>query len=83
MYGDAGQLGWQVLAVLAAPTYAFVVTWLILRAIGLLMPLRATASEEALGMDVVQHGEEAYVTGEGAVLVATGADAEKAVKDPG
>ncbi|MGH2926263.1 MAG: hypothetical protein ACRDK1_09870 [Solirubrobacterales bacterium] len=33
------------------------------------MPLRATEREEALGMDVVQHGEEAYVTGEGAILV--------------
>ena len=83
VYGDAGQLGWQVLAALAAPAYAFVVTWALLRLIGLVMPLRASGGEEALGMDVVQHGEEAYVTGEGAVLVATGADGEKAVKDPG
>ena len=85
VYGDAGQLGWQVLAALAAPTYAFVVTWVLLRLIALVMPLRATAGEEALGMDVVQHGEEAYVTGEGAVLVATPADgerADRAVKDP-
>ena len=35
------------------------------------MPLRATEREEALGMDVVQHGEEAYATGEGAILVTT------------
>ena len=34
------------------------------------MPLRATEHEEAVGMDVVQHGEEAYATGEGAILVA-------------
>jgi Amt family ammonium transporter len=33
------------------------------------MPLRATEREEALGMDIVQHGEEAYATGEGAILV--------------
>ena len=33
------------------------------------MPLRATEHEEALGMDVVQHGEEAYATGEGAILI--------------
>ncbi len=33
------------------------------------MPLRASEHEEAIGMDVVQHGEEAYVTGEGAILV--------------
>ena len=35
----------------------------------LVMPLRATEREEALGMDVTQHGEEAYATGEGAILV--------------
>ena len=34
------------------------------------MPLRATEREEAIGMDVIQHGEEAYATGEGAILVA-------------
>ncbi len=33
------------------------------------MPLRVTEHEEALGMDVTQHGEEAYLTGEGAILV--------------
>ena len=33
------------------------------------MPLRATEREEALGMDIVSHGEEAYATGEGALLV--------------
>ena len=35
----------------------------------LVMPLRATEHEEALGMDVVFHGEEAYVSGEGAILI--------------
>ncbi len=33
------------------------------------MPLRSTEREEALGMDVAQHGEEAYAAGEGAILV--------------
>ena len=45
-------------------------TFLILRGLALVMPLRATEQEEAIGMDVVQHGEEAYATGEGAILVA-------------
>ncbi len=82
VYGDAGQLGWQALAALAAPTYAFVATFVILRVIGLVMPLRASEGEEALGMDVVQHGEEAYVTGEGAVLMPTAPDGERPVKEP-
>jgi ammonium transporter, Amt family len=68
-YGNAAQLGHQALAVLVTPAYAFGMTYLLLRLIGLFTPLRATAHEEALGMDIVQHGEEAYVTGEGAVLV--------------
>ena len=45
-------------------------TFLILKVLGALMPLRASEHEEAVGMDVVQHGEEAYATGEGAILVA-------------
>ncbi len=84
VYGDAGQLGWQAIAAVAAPAYAFVATFVILRAIGLLVPLRATEGEEALGMDVVQHGEEAYATGEGAILVGpeAGVDADARVADP-
>jgi ammonium transporter, Amt family len=76
VYGDAGQLGWQALAVLAAPAYAFTATFVILRVIGLFMPLRATEHEEAQGMDIVQHGEEAYVTGEGAILIHPETEAE-------
>src|SRR3954454_7096483 len=68
-YGNAAQLGHQALAALAAPAYAFVVTFALLKLIGAVMPLRASDREEALGMDVVQHGEEAYVTGEGAILL--------------
>ncbi len=79
-YGDAGQLGWQVIAVIATPAYAFVATFVLLRLIGLVMPLRATEREEAMGMDIVSHGEEAYATGEGAILVAP--DAETPVANP-
>ncbi|MGZ5386458.1 MAG: ammonium transporter [Solirubrobacterales bacterium] len=70
LFGDTAQLGHQALAVLVTPAYAFAMTFLILRGIALVMPLRATEHEEAVGMDVVQHGEEAYATGEGAILVA-------------
>jgi len=69
VYGDAAQLGEQALAAAVVPVYAFVVTFLILRAIALVTPLRATEREEAQGMDIVQHGEEAYATGEGALLI--------------
>jgi ammonium transporter, Amt family len=68
-YGNLHQLGWQAIAALAGPAYAFTVTFVLLKLIGLAMPLRASEHEEALGMDIVQHGEEAYATGEGAILV--------------
>ena len=59
VYGDAAQLGGQAIVAAAAPVYAFVATFVILRVIGLVTPLRASDREEALGMDIVQHGEEA------------------------
>jgi len=43
------------------------------------MPLRATEREEALGMDIVQHGEEAYASGEGAILITPEAGIEAPV----
>jgi ammonium transporter, Amt family len=83
-YGNAAQLGDQALAALAAPVYAFVVTFVLLKVIGAVMPLRAGEREEAVGMDVTQHGEEAYVTGEGAILIMPETDGDKKlVADPG
>jgi Amt family ammonium transporter len=83
-YGNAGQLGWQAVAALATPVYAFTMTFGLLKLIGLVMPLRTTEYEEALGMDLVNHGEEAYASGEGAILVAHETDAEaRAVLDRG
>jgi ammonium transporter, Amt family len=79
VYGNAEQLGWQAIAAAVAPVYAFAMTYAILRVIGWLMPLRVTEKQEALGMDVVQHGEEAYASGEGAILVAPEADGERPV----
>jgi ammonium transporter, Amt family len=70
LFGGAEQLLDQTLAVLVTPAYAFGMTFLILKGLALVMPLRATEREEAIGMDVVQHGEEAYASGEGAILVA-------------
>ncbi len=80
VYGNASQLADQAVAALAAPVYAFVMTFLLLRLIGFFTPLRATEREEALGMDIVAHGEEAYATGEGAILVQhDSAEAERVI----
>jgi Amt family ammonium transporter len=69
LFGHAAQLGDQALAVAATPAYAFGATFLILRLLALVTPLRATEREESLGLDVVEHGEEAYASGEGAILI--------------
>jgi Amt family ammonium transporter len=84
-YGDAGQLGWQAIAAVATPAYAFGMTFLLLKLIGAFMPLRASAHDEAIGMDIVEHGEEAYASGEGAVLVRPEEEftARVPVADPG
>ena len=41
----------------------------ILKVMGLVMSLRTDQKAEGLGLDVTQHGEEAYSTGEGSILV--------------
>jgi Amt family ammonium transporter len=83
-YGDAKQLLWQAIAAVATPAYAFVVTYGLLRLIGVLMPLRVSRLEEAQGMDIIEHGEEAYATGEGALLILPlEGEPEVPVADPG
>jgi Amt family ammonium transporter len=82
-YGDAGQFWSQALAAAVTPAYAFIGTFILLKLVGAVMPLRASEHDEAVGMDVVYHGEEAYATGEGAILVAPEADGEVLVADPG
>jgi Amt family ammonium transporter len=79
LYGHPGQLGWQALAAVVGPAYAFVCTYALLRVLGLFMPLRTPERAEAVGLDVAEHGEEAYTTGEGAILVMPEAGSEPGV----
>jgi Amt family ammonium transporter len=61
LYGNPNQVLIQAAAVLTAMVYSGVVSLVLLKVIGLVMPLRATSSEEAEGLDVTAHGEEAYM----------------------
>jgi Amt family ammonium transporter len=79
LYGNAAQLGHQALAALAGPAYAFAATFVILRLMALVMPLRVGAREEGVGLDIVEHGEQAYMAGEGAILVTPDLAAEPAI----
>lgn len=69
LFGNPAQLGIQAVAVLAAVVYSALGTFALLKLVGLLTPLRADPKEEGVGLDVTQHGEEAYTSGEGAILV--------------
>jgi Amt family ammonium transporter len=69
LYGDAGQFAWQLIAAAVAPVYAFAMTFGLLKLLGAVMPLRVSEKDESLGLDIQQHGEEAYSSAEGAILV--------------
>ncbi|PND50252.1 MULTISPECIES: ammonium transporter [Rhodococcus] len=59
--GGIGLLGTQTVAVLAVLAYSFVVTWIIAKGLDLVMGLRVDPEAEYEGLDVVVHGETAYV----------------------
>ncbi len=67
--GNPAQLGVQALGVVSSLVYAGVMTFAILKVLGYVTALRAAPGTEGVGMDVSQHGEEAYTTGEGSILV--------------
>jgi ammonium transporter, Amt family len=71
--GNAAQLATQTLGVACTIAYSAVATFGILKAMALVTALRAEARTEGVGMDVSQHGEEAYSSGEGSILVITDA----------
>jgi Amt family ammonium transporter len=82
IYGNFDQMKWQIFAAAATPVYAFVATFVLLKVLGALMPLRATELEESQGMDTTQHGEEAYASGEGAILVLPDGDGMRGIGVP-
>jgi Amt family ammonium transporter len=61
LYGNPGQLGIQAVAVAGAGIYSFVVSFILVKLVGLVIPLRPSAEDEMTGLDISQHGEEAYL----------------------
>ena len=59
-YGNPAQLGIQAVAVVIVAAFAFCGSYVILKVINVFMPLRVSAEEEDTGLDISQHGEEAY-----------------------
>jgi Amt family ammonium transporter len=84
LYGNPNQVLVQATAVLAAIVYSGVASFVLLKLIGLVMPLRASASDETAGLDITQHGEEAYLNMGATMLspVETGDSSSKPVLSP-
>jgi ammonium transporter, Amt family len=61
LYGNPGQLAIQAVAVGTAIVYSGGMSFILLKLISVVLPLRATSSEESTGLDVTMHGEEAYL----------------------
>jgi ammonium transporter, Amt family len=61
LHGNPAQVGIQAAAVATAIVYSGGVSFILLKVISLFIPLRATAADEATGLDVTMHGEEAYL----------------------
>jgi len=59
--GNPGQVGIQALAVGTAIVYSGVMSFILLKVINLVIPIRADAADEGTGLDLTQHGEESYL----------------------
>ena len=60
-FGNFALLKAQMISVLAASVYAFVISWLLLKALDATLGLRVTEEEEVEGLDLSQHGESGYI----------------------
>jgi Amt family ammonium transporter len=59
-YGDLNQFVYQLVAVGVVVPFSFFGSYALLKAINVFSPLRVSAEEEDTGLDISQHGEEAY-----------------------
>ena len=59
-FGEPMQLWYQVVATVVAVAFSASATFVILKAVNLIIPVRVEEDEEVLGLDSSQHGEVAY-----------------------
>jgi Amt family ammonium transporter len=67
--GNARQVGVQLIGLLVVGAYSGVATLALVKLVNAVGRVRSTQRDEAVGLDITQHGEEAYTRGDGAVLV--------------
>jgi Amt family ammonium transporter len=58
--GNPGQVGTQILAVVATIGYAVVATFVIVKLVDVVLGIRVPSSQEERGLDLAVHGEAAY-----------------------
>ncbi len=54
------QLGVQAIGTVATVVWSVVLTFVIVKAVGAVVPLRASAEAETEGLDLSEHGERSY-----------------------
>jgi Amt family ammonium transporter len=59
-YGNPGQVGIQLLAIVVTMAFTFGVTFLVAKLLDWSIGLRVTTMEEEVGLDISAHGERAY-----------------------
>ncbi|HYH02039.1 MAG TPA: ammonia channel protein, partial [Bacillota bacterium] len=60
IHGNWSLLGAQVISVIVVIVYSMALTWIIAKVIDAVWGLSVSDSEEQVGLDISQHGEEAY-----------------------
>jgi len=60
--GGAALLRAQLIAIVSVAAYSFVVTFILLKIVNFITPLRVNKEEEETGLDLSQHGEVGYTS---------------------
>jgi Amt family ammonium transporter len=59
-YGNPGQMGIQLVAVLVTLVYSFVISFILFKVLDVTMGLRVTTEDEVAGLDISEHQETGY-----------------------
>jgi Amt family ammonium transporter len=66
--GGTAQVVKQLISLVAAAGYSFVVSFILLKLVDMTIGLRVSPEEEELGLDLTQHGERGYIMGVGELM---------------
>ncbi|MEM8489017.1 MAG: ammonium transporter [Bacteroidota bacterium] len=69
LFGNPQQFVIQAVTILAVFVYSAVLTYGILKVLSFITDIRATKVQEGIGLDIIYHGEEAYSSGDGTILM--------------